>query len=108
MPVRTLEELPVDGRRVFLRLDLNVPLDSEGNITDDTRIQAALPTIHELVEREARIILGSHLGRPRGERVTEFSMEPVAARLADLLDMEIILSEDSVGDVPRKMAFALR
>jgi len=108
MPVRTLEELPVDGRRVFLRLDLNVPLDSEGNITDDTRIQAALPTIHELVEREARIILGSHLGRPRGERVTEFSMEPVAARLADLLDMEIILSEDSVGDGPRKMAFALR
>lgn len=108
MPVRTLEELPLDGRRVFLRLDLNVPLDPEGNITDDTRIQAALPTIQGLVEREARIILGSHLGRPRGERSPEFSMEPVAARLADLLDMEIILSEDSVGDGPRKMAFALR
>jgi phosphoglycerate kinase len=108
MPVRTLEELPLDGRRVFLRLDLNVPLDGEGNITDDTRIQAALPTIQALVDREARVILGSHLGRPRGERVARFSMEPVAARLADLLDMEIILSEDSVGDGPRKMAFALR
>ncbi len=108
MPVRTLDELPLDGRRVFLRLDLNVPLDKEGNITDDTRIQAALPTIQALVEREARIILASHLGRPKGERKPEFSMEPVAARLADLLDMEIILSEDSVGDGPRKMAFALR
>lgn len=108
MAVRTLAELPLDGRRVFLRLDLNVPLDSEGNITDDTRIQAALPTIQTLIDREARIILGSHLGRPRGERIAEFSLEPVAARLADLLDMEIILSEDSVGDGPRKMAFALR
>lgn len=108
MEVTRLEELPVDGRRVFVRLDLNVPLDDDGNITDDTRIQAALPTILHLVEREARIVLASHLGRPKGERKAEFSMEPVAARLADLLDMEIILSEDSVGDGPRKMAFALR
>jgi phosphoglycerate kinase len=108
MPVKTLEEMPLDGRRVFLRLDLNVPLDADGNITDDTRIQAALPTVQTLLAREARIVLASHLGRPKGERKLEFSMEPVAARLADLLDMEIILSEDSAGDGPRKMAFALR
>ena len=108
MAIKTLEELPADGRRVFLRLDLNVPLDDEGNIADDTRIQAALPTIQNLIDREARIIMCSHLGRPDGKRVPEFSMEPVAARLAHLLDMEIILSEDSVGDGPRKMAFALR
>jgi phosphoglycerate kinase len=108
MVVKTLDELAIDGRRVFLRLDLNVPLDEEGTITDDTRIQAALPTIRELIVRESRIVIGSHLGRPKGERNNAFSMEPVAARLAHLLDSEIILSEDSVGDGPRKMAFALR
>jgi len=108
MPVKTLEELPADGRRVFLRLDLNVPQDDEGNITDDTRILASLPTIRDLMNREARIVLASHLGRPKGQRTPESSMEPVAARLAQLLDTEIILSEDSVGDGPRKMAFALR
>lgn len=108
MVVKTLDELAVDGRRVFLRLDLNVPLDDEGNITDDTRIQAALPTVRELIDRESRIVIGSHLGRPKGERVAAFSMEPVAARIAHLLDSEVILSEDSVGDGPRKMAFALR
>ena len=108
MTVRTLHDLGVDGRRVFLRLDLNVPLDSEGEITDDTRIQAALPTIQELIARESRIVIASHLGRPKGARDPAFSMEPVAARLAHLLDGEIILSEDSIGDGPRKMAFALR
>ena len=108
MVVKTLAELPVDGRRIFLRLDLNVPLDAEGTVTDDTRIQAVLPTIRELVERECRIIIASHLGRPKGERRPEYSLEPVGARLADLLDSEIILSEDTIGDGPRKMAFALR
>lgn len=108
MVVKTLDELAIDGRRVFLRLDLNVPLDEEGTITDDTRIQAALPTLRELIVRESRIVIGSHLGRPMGKRDNAFSMEPVAARLAHLLDSEIILSEDSVGDGPRKMAFALR
>ncbi len=108
MGIKRLEELPVDGRRVFLRLDLNVPLDEEGTITDDTRIQAALPTLQHLLEREARLVVASHLGRPKGVRLPNCSLEPVAARLADLLDVEIILSEDSVGDGPRKMAFALR
>lgn len=108
MGIKRLEELPVDGRRVFLRLDLNVPLDEEGAITDDTRVQAALPTLQHLLEREARLVVASHLGRPKGVRLPHCSLEPVAARLADLLDVEIILSEDSVGDGPRKMAFALR
>ncbi|MBM4355159.1 MAG: phosphoglycerate kinase, partial [Deltaproteobacteria bacterium] len=108
MGIKRLEELPVDGRRVFLRLDLNVPLDEEGAITDDTRVQAALPTLQHLLEREARLVVASHLGRPKGVRLPHCSLEPVAARLADLLDVEIILPEDSVGDGPRKMAFALR
>jgi phosphoglycerate kinase len=108
MGIKRLEELPVDGRRVFLRLDLNVPMDEEGAITDDTRIQAALPTLQHLLEREARLVVASHLGKPKGVRLPNCSLEPVAARLADLLDVEIILSEDGVGDGPRKMAFALR
>ena len=108
MTVKALSEVKADGRRVFLRLDLNVPLDEEGHITDDTRIQAALPTIRELIERESRLVIASHLGRPKGTRVAKYSLEPVAVRLAELLDTEIILSEDAVGDGPRKMAFALR
>jgi len=108
MAVKTLEQLPADGRRVFLRLDLNVPMDADGNITDDSRIQAAMPTLLNLIEREARLIIATHLGRPKGQRKAEMSVEPVAVRLAQLLDGEIILSEDSIGDGPRKMAFALR
>jgi len=108
MGIKRMEELPVDGRRVFLRLDLNVPLDEDGAIADDTRIQAALPTLQHLLGREARRGVASHLGRPKAVRLPDCSLEPVAARLADLLDVEIILSEDSVGDGPRKMAFALR
>lgn len=108
MSVKTLEQLPVDGRRVFLRLDLNVPLDAEGNITDDSRIRAAIPTLQQLIEREARLIIGTHLGRPKGVRKPEMSVDPVGVRLAQLLDGEVILSEESIGDGPRKMAFALR
>jgi phosphoglycerate kinase len=108
LALKTMDQLSLDGARVFLRLDLNVKLDAEGSIEDDQRILAALPTLQELLEREARLVVAAHLGRPQGKRDPALSIEPVAARLAHLLDVEVLLSEDSVGDGPRKMAFALR
>ncbi|MFH1530960.1 MAG: phosphoglycerate kinase [Pseudomonadota bacterium] len=108
MAIKKLSELPVDNRRVFLRVDFNVPMDADHNITDDARIQAALPTIQHLLAREARLVIASHLGRPDGKRMQEFSLEPVGARLAQLLDTEVIFPEDCVGDGPQKLAAALR
>ena len=105
--IRTIEDLPLEGRRVFLRLDLNVPLRKgikPAEISDDTRIRAALPTIKHCIERGARIILASHLGRPKGKTVADLSLEPVASRLAELLDCDVRLTDEPVGDGARKVA----
>jgi phosphoglycerate kinase len=96
--VRTLDDLDVDGKRVLVRVDFNVPLDEDGNITDDSRIRAALPTLKELRERGARLVLAAHLGRPK-DREPEFSLRPAAERLSDLLGTEVQLA-DSLDDVP--------
>jgi phosphoglycerate kinase len=91
--VRTLEDLDVDGKRVLVRVDFNVPLDEDGRITDDARIRAALPTLNELRENGARLLLCSHLGRPK-ERDPKFSLKPAAKRLSELLGTEVTLAED--------------
>jgi phosphoglycerate kinase len=90
--VRTLDDLDVDGKRVLVRVDFNVPLDGD-RITDDTRIRAALPTIERLRERGARLLLAAHLGRPK-DREPEFSLAPVAARLGELLKTDVELAPD--------------
>lgn len=91
------DELELAGKRVLLRLDLNLPLD-KGTLGDETRLQAALPTILALREAGARIVICSHFGRPRGQRVPALSLLPVAARLAELLDGEVLFSHETVGD----------
>jgi phosphoglycerate kinase len=96
--VRTLDDLDVDGKRVLVRVDFNVPLDEDGNITDDARIRAALPTLKELRERGARLVLAAHLGRPK-DREPEFSLRPAAERLSELLGTEVRLA-GSLDDVP--------
>ncbi len=107
MRPRDFASLDVDNRRVFVRVDFNVPL-RDGTITDDTRIQAALPTLHALLRRGAKLIVASHLGRPKGQFKPELSIEPVAAHLAGLLEREVRLPDEVVGDSVRKLVLDTR
>lgn len=107
MPIRTLDDLDVAGKRVLVRVDYNVPLD-DGRITDDTRIRATLPTIQALRERGAAIILVSHLGRPKGKVREELRLAPVAARLGELLGEPVKYARDVVGPEAQAMASSLQ
>ena len=88
----------VSGKRVLVRADFNVPLDDAGNITDDTRIRAALPTIQDLVSKGAKVVLASHFGRPKGKVVESMRLTPVAARLSEKLGQDVIKCDDCIGD----------
>src|SRR5580692_5288848 len=105
--IRSIKQLPIDNKRVFVRVDFNVPMEG-GKITDDSRIREALPTLRHALERGARLVCASHLGRPKGKRDARYSLEPCAARLAELLGQDVTLPEDCVGDAARKVVFDLR
>ena len=96
MPKTAIHELDLDDRRVFIRVDFNVPI-RDGVIGDDTRVRAALPTLTYALERGATVILGSHLGRPKGTANPAFTLRPVATRLAELLGRPVVFAEDAVG-----------
>jgi phosphoglycerate kinase len=96
MNKKTIRDIEVKGKRVLVRVDFNVPL-SEGTVTDDTRIRAALPSIQYLLDRQATLILCSHLGRPKGKAVDDLRMDPVARRLSELLDRPVIKLDECVG-----------
>jgi phosphoglycerate kinase len=100
--LRLLEHLDVQGKRVFVRCDFNVPL-ANGEITDDMRIRAAVPTLQALLQRGASLVVASHLGRPKGKVVAELGMEPIAKRLAKLLDREVVKSDDVAGDSAKEL-----
>ncbi len=93
----TIEDLDLKGKRVFIRVDFNVPLDENLNITDDRRIRSALPTINYAIDEGAKVILGSHLGRPKGKPDPRYSLAPVAKRLKRLLNKEVIFAPDCIG-----------
>jgi phosphoglycerate kinase len=103
-----VRDLSVKGKKVFVRTDYNVPLDAEGRVTDDFRIQASLPTINFLLEAGAAIILASHLGRPKGAVVPEMSLQAVATSLQGMVDAEVIFAPDCVGPAVQKLAADLK
>jgi len=104
MAIRYIDEIEdLKGKKVFMRVDFNVPLDDNQNITEDTRIRAVLPSINYALDYNAKVILASHLGRPKGERKPKYSMAPAAKRLSRLLGKEVKLAPDCIGDEVRAM-----
>src|ERR1041385_9088989 len=104
MAKKGLADIDPRGKRVLVRVDFNVPQDETGRITDDRRIEAALPTIRYLLDHDARVILMSHLGRPKG-RDEKWTLKPVAERLSELLNIPVPLASDSIGaEVEREVA----
>ena len=95
--MRSIRDIDLKGRRVLMRVDFNVPMDKAGNITDDARITAAIPTIQYITDQGARLVLMSHLGRPDGQRNEKYSLKPVAVHLAELLHQDVKMADDCIG-----------
>ncbi|AFZ51048.1 phosphoglycerate kinase [Dactylococcopsis salina] len=100
--IASLSETDVSGKRVLVRADFNVPMNPQGEITDDTRIRAALPTIKDLIQKNAKVILCSHMGRPKGEVKEKLRLTPVAERLSQLLEQEVVKCDDCIGDAVKQ------
>jgi phosphoglycerate kinase len=107
MPKLSIRDLHLAGQRVFIRVDFNVPI-KDGKVEDDTRIRASLPTIQYAIEQGGRVILASHLGRPKGERVEKYSLRPVAEHLSDLLNRPVAFADDCVGEEAEKKVGVLQ
>jgi 3-phosphoglycerate kinase len=97
----SVRDLDLKGKRVFIRVDFNVPI-KDGRIGDDTRIQSSLPTIRLALEQGATVVIASHLGRPKGKVNPQFSLRPVADALADILNLPVTFATDSIGDDPKQ------
>jgi phosphoglycerate kinase len=106
--MKYIDQVNLRGKRVFIRVDFNVPMDEHGNITDDARIRAHLQTINYALDEQAKVIVASHMGRPKGKRVEQFSLKPVAKRLSRLLQKEVAFLDDCVGDEVEKAISAMK
>ena len=101
--MKTIKEIDITGKKVFVRVDFNVPLDDHQNITDDTRIQAVLPTLRYILDNDSKLIIASHLGRPDGKITPKMSLSPVAKRLGRLLKTKVVMAKDCIGSEVEKM-----
>ena len=108
MNKKSIRDIDVNGKKVFIRVDFNVPMDENQNITNDKRIRATLPTLNYLLEHNAALILACHVGRPKGQRVPELSVKPIVKRLSELLGKEVKYAEDCVGEAAEKAAADLK
>jgi phosphoglycerate kinase len=108
MAIKSIADLDIQGRRLFIRVDFNVPLTPARGVADATRIKESLPTIKHAIEKGARVVLASHLGRPKGKPNPEYSLLPVAAYLAEALGKEVVLTDEPVGDGAKKVVADLR
>ena len=108
MAKKSVTDIDPKGKRVLVRVDFNVPLGENRSITDDSRIRAALPTINYLLDAGAKVILTSHLGRPKGKKAPEFSLDTVAARLAELVSAKVTKTDDLVGPEVTKVVEAMQ
>ncbi|MGI6636238.1 MAG: phosphoglycerate kinase [Christensenellales bacterium] len=108
MSKKTVRDINVQGKRVLVRVDFNVPMDDNGNITDENRIVGALPTIRYLLDNKAKVVLCSHMGRPKGEFKPEFSLKPVAKRLGELLGQDVKMAADVIGEDADKVVASLK
>jgi phosphoglycerate kinase len=108
MSIRTVNQIEIKGKRVFIRVDFNVPLDDKNEITDDTRIVQSLQTLRSVMEAGSKAILASHLGRPKGKKDPKFSLAPVAERLSKLLGREVPLAVDCVGEEVQKQIAGMK
>lgn len=106
--MKTLREMDVTDKRVLVRVDFNVPMDDAGKVSDDLRIQMALPTIEYLVEKEAKVILCSHMGRPGGQRVEQYSLAPIASYLESILGKPVRLAPDCIGEEVETLVAAMQ
>ena len=108
MKKKTIRDIDVAGKRVFVRVDFNVPIDvATGSILDDSRIKAVLPTVAYLREQGAKVIIGSHLGRPKGKRDPKLSLAPIAARLGELIEHEVKTTDCCIGAKAQEAAHSL-
>ena len=108
MNKKSIKDSELKGKRVLVRVDFNVPLDKELNITDDNRIQKALETLKYIIGAGGKLIIMSHLGRPKGERLSELSLKPVAKRLSELLDKPVKMLNDCIGDEVKTAVSGMR
>ncbi len=108
MNKKTVKDVDIKGKRVIVRVDFNVPLDDKLNITDDSRIKGSLPTIHYLIDKGAKVILMSHLGRPKGKVKEDMRLTPVAKRLGELLGKKVKKLDDCVGPAVNNAVWAMK
>jgi phosphoglycerate kinase len=94
---KTIRDVDLEGKRVLLRADYNVPVDDHGNVTSDYRITQSIPTLNALLEKNVKLVVCSHLGRPDGKRDSKFSLKPVAKRLSELLGRDVQFVDDCIG-----------